>query len=255
MDNSYTYSANDVGVVVQVGSTFASSMSSTALSSYTFNLGAGTQFRDITFNSGNRGATTFRVYSLRTGNTLTGGGIPGQSNGANAALSGWSIGSSVDNYAASNIPNEAALGAVTIPGGNSRNFGSNGIRDSGTSGSGGDQVGVFPTNGRGSAGWSLGSAGGVPVGISFRDNVFVYMQQGTPGNTRVLLNGPSGTFTGRRARLRNAGTGSITISGTIGGMTLSGTLDGGASTPYEEFNAFAATWNVSIRCCCGDLDI
>ena len=146
---------------------------------------------------------------------------------------------------ASNMPNPVtANGGFTASGGTSSNGNVKGVRQSGTSGSQGPAVAVSSRSANAGSPWS-GSANPHVARFSSSIAVFNSVTTTAPTNLRLILQGPTATYPGRRARVRNTNSFPITITGNIQGTTVSTVLAAGASTSYVTNLAGTISWNIT----------
>ena len=183
------------------------------------------EFQAIHWQNDNR-AEFLAVYDLSTGARITGGGAHGRYNNP---PSGWDNGFESGSFpvtpaiTATNITNPVALGQVTttvsvgvlncgddgcecisLQAVTARsNYGSNGVRQSGSATNRGPAIGVDARRGRAGFAWTRDSTGrsnecggDLSGGVSFSGDFRVYADQDDPATgVRIILSGPNTTTT------------------------------------------------------------
>ena len=195
--------------------------------------------------TGSTSSSLLGAYRLWDGSRI-GGGQSGRG-GTNNFPAGWAGGFDEGminrdlTFSATNIPNPQSLpagstvgGVATINAGGVADTYAGGIQES-TNNS--IRVAAAYNRGRNPA------YSGDPSANSFSQALRL-LNSGATG-VRAIVYGPNVTRNRRIVTLRNGGTGAVVVSGTIGDITISGTLQPGDSTSGAVFFTQRTHWNVS----------
>ena len=207
----------------------------------TFNPGTGT-FR-VNWDGGTSSSQVapYRVFTSTggtAGTRVTGGSstrFPGGYAGFDEGAYTGGI-----NFTAANIPNPISLPAGSSVGGVTTDAGGSPVLASyigGIQDSSNNDIRMAFVHGRGRNFAYVGE------GASSFSQRFYFLNSGATG-VRPIIFGPTVTYERREARLVNNSGHTITLTGSIGGTSISGTLANGASTATVMFNGNTANWNL-----------